>query len=111
MDPFVLRIPQMSTARGRDRERTKSGGVKTLRRLIPGWLCLTTTLRETISKRRGACSHLSLDLSCLYSIFAFFTAFFDLFFFSLHPEYHMRTAFRCGWRAIVVYVCSAFIWT
>ena len=75
--------------------------------VILGTLNLTTTLTGTISRRGAARAlvFLSTYLTCLYSIFTFFIAFFS------HPEYHLRMALRFVWRAIVVYVCSAFIWT
>ena len=57
--------------------------------LILGWLNLTTTLTGTISRRI-----FFFSLTCLYSYFTFFTAFFLFYFFSPHIQSYLRTALR-----------------
>ena len=101
-------ISQLSTAHRRDEGRTQSGGVKGV--IAPasdrGMLNLTPIPTMNISRLRGV----SFDLTSLYSNFHIFHRFFFCFtFFSTSRVSILRTAF--GQRAIVVYVCSAFIWT
>ena len=82
--------------------------------LILGWLTLTATLTGTISRLHGACFRFSfdlLDLLCIIFSTFFTAAFFDLLFFSTSRISILCTVLRFSWRAILMYVCSAFIWT
>ena len=89
------RIPQVSTARGRDEGRPQSGGVKGV--IVPASDPGMAEPGDDLTGRFLSCAAralvlLSTYLTCFNSIFTFFHRLFDVlfYFFCLHPEYHLR---------------------